>query len=78
MRAARVPGIDQRTMLEVRLAAARKRMDEYTPPKSKAPIRMVRPKDVREPPQLAAASGAGPDIFAMVRDAERQYGETEE
>lgn len=78
VRAARVPGIDQRTMLEVRLAAARKRMDEYTPPKSKAPIRMVRPKDAWEPPQLAAASGAGPDIFAMVRDAERQYGETEE
>ena len=44
--AARVPGLDQQALMENRLAVARQRMDGYTPPKSRAPIRLVRAEDM--------------------------------
>lgn len=76
--AARVPGLDQQALMENRLAAARQRMDGYTPPKSRAPIRLVRAKDMNTEPLQAAASGAGADVFVLARAAERRNKETEE
>ncbi|GKI14593.1 Mu transposase C-terminal domain-containing protein [Ruthenibacterium lactatiformans] len=76
--AARVPGLDQQALMENRLAAARQRMDGYTPPKSRAPIRLVRAEDMNTEPLQAAASGAGADVFVLARAAERRNKETEE
>lgn len=76
--AARVPGLDQQALMENRLAAARQRMDGYTPPKSRAPIRLVRAEDMNTEPLQAAASGAGADVFILARAAERRNKETEE
>lgn len=76
--AARVPGLDQQTLMETRLAVARQRMDGYTPPKSKAPIQLVRAKEQEALPLQAAASGAGADVFVLARAAERRNKETEE
>ena len=76
--AARVPGLDQQALMENRLAAARQRMDGYTPPKSRAPIRLVRAEDMNKEPLQAAASGAGADVFILARAAERRNKETEE
>lgn len=76
--AARMPGLDQQALMETRLAAARQRMDGYTPPKSKAPIQLVRAKEQEALPLQAAASGAGADVFVLARAAERRNKETEE
>ena len=76
--AARVPGLDQQALMETRLAVARQRMDGYTPPKSRAPIRLVRAEDMNTEPLQAAASGAGADVFVLARAAERRNKETEE
>lgn len=76
--AARVPGLDQQALMENRLAVARQRMDGYTPPKSRAPIRLVRAEDMNTEPLQAAASGAGADVFVLARAAERRNKETEE
>ena len=58
--AARVPGLDQQALMENRLAVARQRMDGYTPPKSRAPIRLVRAEDMNtEPLQAAQRRGRG-------------------
>lgn len=76
--AARMPGLDQQALMETRLAVARQRMDGYTPPKSRAPIRLVRAEDMNTEPLQAAASGAGADVFVLARAAERRNKETEE
>ena len=76
--AARMPGLDQQALMETRLAVARQRMDGYTPPKSKAPIQLVRAKEQEALPLQAAASGAGADVFVLARAAERRNKETEE
>ena len=76
--AARMPGLDQQALMETRLAVARQRMDGYTPPKSRAPIRLVRAEDMNTEPLQAAASGAGADVFILARAAERRNKETEE
>ena len=73
-----MPGLDQQALMENRLAAARQRMDGYTPPKSRAPIRLVRAEDMNTEPLQAAASGAGADVFIPARAAERRNKETEE
>lgn len=76
--AARMPGLDQQALMETRLAVARQRMEGYTPPKSKAPIQLVRAKEQEALPLQAAASGAGADVFVLARAAERRNKETEE
>lgn len=73
----RVEGIDRRTMLELKLGAARREQEEYVPPATKTPIRMKYSDEKQAELDLRLAVGQV-DMGQINRNRMMMKGETDD
>ena len=73
----RVEGIDRRTMLELKLGAARREQEEYVPPATKTPIRMKYSDEKQAELDLRLAVGQV-DMGQVNRNRMMMKGETDD